>query len=83
MYKIGIDIGSTSCKVIVLNSDDSIEYKTCINTGRKCVDSCKQIINKLQEMGYDINNSTIVATDYGRVSVPYAKKPLLKFLAME
>lgn len=73
MYNTGIDIGSTASKVTVLYNDDII-CNFVIPTGWSSTETAKKIEEKLKEYGVNRNNSKIVATGYGRVSVPYADK---------
>jgi (R)-2-hydroxyacyl-CoA dehydratese activating ATPase len=73
VYSVGIDIGSTSCKVAVLKDNKLIEKMLC-PTGWSSLETSKLILENLKKLGIDENNSKIVATGYGRVSVPYANK---------
>lgn len=71
MKNIGIDIGSSCAKVCIMN-DNSIESTFMIPTGynsRKTAEIIKKI---LEEKNVNIKVSNIVATGYGRISVPYA-----------
>jgi (R)-2-hydroxyacyl-CoA dehydratese activating ATPase len=43
-------------------------------TGWSSLETSKLILENLNKLGIDENNSKIVATGYGRVSVPYANK---------
>jgi len=75
MYYIGIDIGSTASKVCVFEEDMLI--KTSVYpTGWSSVKTAEDIKNELECMGATEENSKIVATGYGRVSVPFANKTL-------
>lgn len=73
MYYIGIDIGSTAAKVSVFNDDDMISNFT-MATGWSSIETAKSIEAKLSSMGVTLEKSKIIATGYGRVSVPYAHK---------
>ena len=73
MYSVGIDIGSTSCKVIVLKNN-CVTEKILQPTGWSSIDTANSILEKLKSIGINEDNSKIVATGYGRVSVPYANK---------
>ena len=75
MYKIGIDIGSTAAKVSVFNQDDLKDNFT-LPTGWSSIETSKTIEKKLDEMGVGLANSKVVATGYGRISVPYADKTI-------
>lgn len=72
MYYIGIDIGSTASKVAVLEGQELIMHFTQ-PTGWSSVETAENIKKKLVSEGF-FENSIIVATGYGRISVPYAKK---------
>ncbi len=73
MNYIGIDIGSTASKTVVMEDDKIIEHFT-VPTGWNCKDTAILIKDKLKELGYETDNAKVVATGYGRVSVPYADK---------
>lgn len=72
MFFIGIDIGSTATKVIVFLDNEIIDFFT-MPTGWSCIDTSNTILNTLKEKGY-YDNSFIVGTGYGRVSIPFANK---------
>lgn len=76
MNYIGIDIGSTCAKVVVMDEKEEIIYKNLQPTGWSSVDTAEEIRKKLQEAGIDREDSKVVATGYGRVSVPYADRTL-------
>ncbi|MBE6082980.1 MULTISPECIES: acyl-CoA dehydratase activase [Tissierellales] len=73
MYYIGIDIGSTASKVSVFNQDDLV-LNMVMPTGWNSLDTSMKIKKSLDEQSIDVDKSVVVATGYGRVSVPYAKK---------
>ena len=73
-YFIGIDIGSTCAKTVVMNQEKEILYRFLQPTGWSSVDTANQIQAILKEKGILPEESIIVATGYGRVSVPYATK---------
>lgn len=75
MYKVGIDIGSTSCKVVVLK-DGNIFYKTIKPTGWSSVETANCVLEELKKLGINGDNTYFVSTGYGRVSVPYADKKI-------
>lgn len=71
MYQVGIDIGSSAAKAAVIK--DGIIVKTILlNTGFSSRQTADDIYNRLAAEGITKENSTYVATGYGRVSVPYA-----------
>ena len=73
MFYIGIDIGSTAAKVTVFN-EGKIKNNFVMPTGWSSVKTANTIKEKLNLLGINQNNSKVVATGYGRVSVPYADK---------
>lgn len=72
MYYIGIDIGSTASKVAVFKEESLLET-FMLPTGWSSVKTAEEIRESLLKKGY-LEESFIVATGYGRVSVPYANK---------
>ena len=73
-YFIGIDIGSTCAKTVVMNHEKEILHRFLQPTGWSSVDTANQIQELLREKGILPEESVVVATGYGRVSVPYAAK---------
>lgn len=73
--QIGIDIGSTAAKAAVLK-DGEIVCTIVIPTGFNGVDAAMRLADGLRERGFDplAGDIPVVATGYGRVSVPYATK---------
>lgn len=73
MYQVGIDIGSTASKVAVIKNYEIIKT-LLMNTGFSSIITSEAILKQLNELGINKENSKVVATGYGRVSVPYANK---------
>ena len=73
MHCIGIDIGSTAAQVAIFSDEKLIDTFT-IPTGWSSVETSKTIKNKLEKRNVIIDKAKIIATGYGRVSVPYAYK---------
>lgn len=73
-YFIGIDIGSTSAKTVVLDENKNIIERILLPTGWSSKETSEIILKKLNDLNYDVGNSTVVATGYGRVSVSFANK---------
>jgi predicted CoA-substrate-specific enzyme activase len=73
MFYVGIDIGSTASKVCIFH-DEEIEKTFVLPTGWSSVKTAEDIKEKLEELELNKDNCKIVATGYGRVSVPYADK---------
>ena len=76
MNYIGIDIGSTCAKTVVLNEKKEIIQEFVQPTGWSSVDTAEEIHQKLELAGISLSDdsSCCVATGYGRISVPYADK---------
>ena len=80
MYYIGIDIGSTASKYVVLNNEkNEILYKEVISSGWNSKETGRKIIKKLEDLGYDRKESHITATGYGRIAVDFADKIITAF----
>ena len=73
-YYIGIDIGSTCAKTIVMDENKQIIHRLLQPTGWSSLDTAQAIREKLEGMGVDFAEAAVVATGYGRISVPYADK---------
>ncbi|MCI5997885.1 MAG: acyl-CoA dehydratase activase [Peptoniphilaceae bacterium] len=75
MNFVGIDIGSTASKIIVLNENkNKILHKKLMPSGWNSKETSEKIKEWLNSIGYTNENSKVVATGYGRISVPYANK---------
>ena len=74
-YAVGIDIGSTCAKTIVLDSKNQILFQDVRPTGWSSVETAEEIRQEMeQKYGISADNASFVATGYGRVSVPFADK---------
>ena len=71
--QIGLDIGSTMTKCVVMDGDD-IRETILTPTGFSSVDTAERVAADLAQRGYDVNEVPVVATGYGRIAVPYAAK---------
>jgi predicted CoA-substrate-specific enzyme activase len=77
MYYIGIDIGSTSAKTIVLSDDaPGIVFQSVMPTGWSSIETSKMILSSLVDEGISMDDARVVATGYGRISVPFAHKTI-------
>ena len=70
MYFIGIDIGSTSTKVAILDNQDIFCDLFLLPSGFSAIKIARNIKEILEQKGYQ--DASIAATGYGRVSVEYA-----------
>ena len=73
-YYIGIDIGSTCAKTVVLDENKTLLLHLVQPTGWSSVDTAQAIRQELREAGFDPERLPCVATGYGRISVPFADK---------
>ena len=73
MYQVGIDIGSSAAKAVVLK-DGEIVKTLLMSTGFSSRETADEIYRTLEKEGISKENARYVATGYGRVSVPYADK---------
>lgn len=73
LFFTGIDIGSTASKTAVFE-DERLLDTFVMPTGWNSRETADNILNRLNSLGVNTANSVIVATGYGRVSVPYANK---------
>lgn len=73
-YYIGVDIGSTCAKTVVLDENQSILLHQVQPTGWSSVDTAASILKVLQSQGFSPEENPCVATGYGRVAVPFADK---------
>lgn len=73
MYQVGIDIGSSAAKTVVLR--DGEVWKTMeMATGFSSRKTAEEIYHWLEKEQVTHEKSRYGATGYGRVSVPYADK---------
>ena len=75
-YAIGIDIGSTCAKSVVLNESQEICFRLVQPTGWSSVDTAGTIREALLQACFDPETIPVVATGYGRIAVPYAQKTI-------
>lgn len=76
MYYIGIDIGSTNAKVAIIDEQKNVLDTAVLRTGYNSKNSSHKLIDILINKGFDIKDSKIIATGYGRVSVEEAEKTI-------
>ncbi len=72
MKYIGIDIGSTCAKTVVLDESGAVVLRFVLPTGWSSVDTAEAIRLRLLENGINAHDTSCVATGYGRAAVPYA-----------
>lgn len=71
-YYVGIDIGSTASKTVILDGEKTVDSFT-LPTGWNGRETAENIYRVLSEKGY-VEDMKCVATGYGRVCVDYADK---------
>ena len=74
MYSIGVDIGSTCAKLAVVEDGRELVCHMVMPTGWSSGDTAQALYDHLERQGYSPGNMPCVATGYGRLNVPYAKK---------
>ncbi len=76
MHRIGLDIGSTAAKVVVLGASGQVEDTVVVPTGFNSAETAKALAVELARRGFDPADpaNPVVATGYGRISVPFASK---------
>lgn len=73
MFEVGIDIGSTAAKAVVVERG-GISFSTVVPTGFNSVDAAERVRGELASAGFPPDRGRVVATGYGRISVPYTHK---------
>lgn len=77
MLYVGIDIGSTAAKAVILSDDKSrIIDRKLMPSGWNSRQTADDLLTWLLSHGYSREELKITATGYGRVSVPYADSTL-------
>lgn len=76
MLGVGIDIGSTATKAMVLDETGELIAHEVMPTGFSSVDAAERVASWLTARDVDVAapETRVVATGYGRVAVPYADK---------
>ncbi|OOO63285.1 acyl-CoA dehydratase activase [Clostridium tepidum] len=75
-YVAGIDIGSTSTNVVILDKDKNIISYSIVSTGAKSIHGAKTALDdalKKAHISKD-NIKYIVSTSYGRINIPFANE---------
>ncbi len=74
MKYIGIDIGSTASKTVVLDDEEKIIHTFLNPTGWNSKETAYEILDQITQAGINPEQSQIAATGYGRISVPFANE---------
>jgi len=75
MYYAGVDIGSTAAKTALFQNDKLIDTFV-VPTGWSSIETANVIKKRIISNGIREDDMKVVATGYGRVSVPYAHKTI-------
>jgi len=75
-YFAGIDVGSSSTEVVILDANSEMAGYSIVETGANSTEAAEQAMAQaLSETGIDREEvKGSVATGYGRISVPFARK---------
>lgn len=73
---VGVDVGSTATKVVVVDARGELVHTALMPTGYSSVDAAARARKCLEAAGFSPDRSgvRVVATGYGRVAVPFADK---------
>lgn len=71
---VGIDIGSTCAKTVVMDGEGRILNRLLRPTGWSSVETASSIQAQLETLGIEPYRSMVVSTGYGRAAVPFAAK---------
>lgn len=73
MNYVGIDIGSTASKAVVMDEEkQTVLYKKVMPSGWNSKETGEVLLQWIYSLGFVRDQLKITATGYGRVSVPYA-----------
>jgi len=70
---VGVDIGSTAAKAAALDGRGNLLATVVCPTGFSGIEASEHLAEALAGRGVDVSSCPVVATGYGRVSVPYAQ----------
>ena len=73
-HYVGIDIGSTCTKTIVMDEEGRILHRLLRPTGWSSLETSDLIRAELDELGIGPSSCKVVSTGYGRAAVSYAAK---------
>jgi predicted CoA-substrate-specific enzyme activase len=74
---IGLDVGSTTTKGVLINSEKEMMASALVPTGASALVSVKRIIDDLKsQANHDLSNVPTVGTGYGRRQVELAQKTI-------
>ncbi|MGY5864533.1 MAG: acyl-CoA dehydratase activase [Candidatus Thorarchaeota archaeon] len=72
---VGIDVGSTTTKAVLIDKSGSIHAKALIQTGASAIQAVEKIIGEISSIsGINVEKIPAVSTGYGRARVELAQK---------
>lgn len=71
MYQVGIDMGSSATKTVLMDGEELLG-SWMQPTGYSTLETAQQIFKMLEKQGITKENAKFAATGYGRISIPYA-----------
>ncbi|NHI88933.1 MAG: 2-hydroxyglutaryl-CoA dehydratase [Candidatus Thorarchaeota archaeon] len=72
---IGIDVGSTTTKGILLDKSGNIVAKSLMLTGASAIEAVEKILHNISSSSnFDLNGIPVISTGYGRARVELAEK---------
>lgn len=82
MYRLGIDGGSTFCKVVLIGEGDQILHKTMTNTGWQPALTARKLADETLDLaGIGRSQCRIISTGYSRESIDFADAALTEITA--
>jgi predicted CoA-substrate-specific enzyme activase len=76
-FAIGLDVGSTTTKGVLINYDKEVLASSLVPTGASASLSVKRILDELSiQMGHDLSDIMTIGTGYGRRQVEIAQKTI-------
>ena len=78
IYFAGIDLGSTMTKVVIIDTDEKIRARVISHTGAEHRHLANRVMEEaLEQAGLSFKEiSYVVATGYGRMTVPFADRQI-------
>ncbi|MCH4184579.1 MAG: acyl-CoA dehydratase activase [Eggerthellaceae bacterium] len=71
-HYMGIDVGSTATKAVVIDDAKNIVATKLCPTGFSGIDAAQRVADSYAQDGINVADIPVAATGYGRVSVPFA-----------
>lgn len=82
MYRLGIDGGSTFCKVVLIDEEDRILHKDMTHTGWQPALTARKLTEEVLTLaGISQSQCRIISTGYSRESIDFADEALTEITA--